>query len=123
MGKVALPRDFAITDEMRTWANRSVPEIDIDRETERFCDYWRANGKTMADWCACWRNWIRNSVERHGYRRRPSDNPRVHDRFAALIVRADLVGFRRPYPVDTPDTYETALKVHERNVVPMRRKA
>jgi hypothetical protein len=51
--------DFSITQDMRLWAEKSTPLVDIDAETEKFVDYWLANGKKMADWTACWRNWIR----------------------------------------------------------------
>lgn len=38
-----------------------------------------------------------------------------------LRARADACGFRLPYPVDSTDTYETALRDHERTVVPIKR--
>jgi uncharacterized protein YdaU (DUF1376 family) len=35
-------------------------------------------------------------------------------KWAPLLARAERAGFRKPYPVDSPDSYETALKLHER---------
>lgn len=51
--------NFAITPEMRTWAEAKVPRVDIELETEKFVDYFLACGKAMADWDATWRNWMR----------------------------------------------------------------
>jgi hypothetical protein len=59
MSKTVLPRDFMISSEMRDWATKKFPTIDVDEATEEFCDYWRGHGKMMADWVATWRNWIR----------------------------------------------------------------
>ena len=66
MGKTLLPRDFAITDEMRLWASAKVPMVDIDREHESFCDYWWAHGKKMLDWPATWRMWMRRCIAMGG---------------------------------------------------------
>lgn len=63
MGKTLIPEDFSITAEMRKWASEKVPSVDIDAQTEEFCDYWRAHGKKMADWTATWRNWMRRSPQ------------------------------------------------------------
>lgn len=63
MGKTYLPDGFAITDAMREWAKAKVPGVDIESQTERFVDYWRGNGKKMADWVATWRNWMRRAPE------------------------------------------------------------
>lgn len=61
--KTLIPVDFKITDEMRVWARAKVPQVDIEAQTEIFCDYWRAHGKKMMDWAATWRNWMRRSPE------------------------------------------------------------
>lgn len=61
--KTLIPTDFSITDEMRKWARAKVPQVDIEAQTEVFCDYWRAHGKKMLDWPATWRNWMRRAPE------------------------------------------------------------
>ena len=61
--KTLLPDPFPITPEMRAWARFKVPHVNIDNEHENFCDYWRAHGKRMCDWTACWRVWMRRSPE------------------------------------------------------------
>jgi hypothetical protein len=61
-----IPDDFAITDELVTWAANNAPRVDPQRETERFVDYWRgvAGTKgTKTDWIATWRNWLRRAQD------------------------------------------------------------
>lgn len=53
------PMDFAVTDEMRAWAAKECPAIDIDRETAVFRDYTFAASRS--DWPATWRNWMRRA--------------------------------------------------------------
>jgi hypothetical protein len=61
---VPLPEPFIVTGQMREEA-RSLGLSDevIDRETDAFCDYYQANGKTMIDWEAAWRHWMRRARE------------------------------------------------------------
>lgn len=80
-----LPEDFAVTDHMRKWATEKFPSVDLDYQTEKFRDHWRASSGPNAakrDWTAAWRTWIRNAAERsasgpsrttNGYR--PWTNP------------------------------------------------
>ena len=61
-----LPPDWNVGDEEINWALMKFPALtksEIDNETDRFRDYWIAEGKQKADWRATWRNWIRRSVE------------------------------------------------------------
>jgi hypothetical protein len=60
-----LPSPFYVTTEMRAWAVKSVPGLDVDLTTEEFCDYWRGapNGVKL-DWIATWRNWLRNAYKK-----------------------------------------------------------
>ncbi|CAE6950081.1 conserved protein of unknown function [Ectopseudomonas oleovorans] len=60
---------FLMTGEMLAWAKEKAPAVNLDRETERFCDYWTGTGKAMADWPSTWRNWMRRAqddIERRG---------------------------------------------------------
>lgn len=69
--KRALPLPFLMTGAMLAWAADSVPLVNLDRETERFIDYWTGEGKSKADWDATWRNWMRraqDNAERGGPR-------------------------------------------------------
>jgi hypothetical protein len=57
-----IPEPFRVTAEMREWARREVPLVEVDKATRTFVDYWRAkSGKdaTKVDWVATWRNWLR----------------------------------------------------------------
>ena len=38
-------------------------EVDIKYEEEQFVDYYKSNGVLKADWDACFRNWIRRSIQ------------------------------------------------------------
>lgn len=70
-----LPDDFAVTAEMVAWFREHCPHVDGKRETEKFCDYWRAkpgkDGRKL-DWVGTWRNWMRTAEERYGPRVRGS---------------------------------------------------
>jgi hypothetical protein len=54
------PCDFVLTAEMREWASKEFPDVDVELATACFKDHEFRTGKT--DWIATWRNWIRNSV-------------------------------------------------------------
>jgi hypothetical protein len=56
-----VPKDFAITAEMRSWAKEACPNVDIDRETECFRDHEFRD--PHSDWLAVWRQWMRRSPE------------------------------------------------------------
>lgn len=73
-----LPDDFAVTDDMITWAREHTPLVGA-AETATFIDHWRGNGITKADWTATWRNWMRkaqNDAERYGSRASPRAAPK-----------------------------------------------
>jgi hypothetical protein len=58
-----IPDPFVLKAEMRQWAAKEVPAIDVDRATKQFVDYWRAAAgrtATKKDWLAAWRYWLRN---------------------------------------------------------------
>lgn len=70
-----LPDSFEVTEAMRAWAKTHAPQISVDRETERFIDYWRGKAGAAgrkADWTATWRNWMRTEQERRPGATRPS---------------------------------------------------
>lgn len=69
--KTLIDPDFTITDKMRAWADKKVPRVDIDEETEKFVDYWLAHGRKMASWEATWRNWMRRAPKFDGCAYKP----------------------------------------------------
>lgn len=59
-----IPTNFTVSEEMRAWAAEKVPMVNVDEQTERFIDFWRAKSGAAAvkqDWVATWRNWMRNA--------------------------------------------------------------
>lgn len=59
--KSAIPDQFMVTAEMRTWAAKDTPAVNLKTETENFVDYWRGAGGTKLDWVATWRTWMRKT--------------------------------------------------------------
>lgn len=56
-----IPDDFRVTDSMRQWAKKRVPELAGRGETEKFIEYWTASAAKTAvkvDWPAAWRFWM-----------------------------------------------------------------
>jgi len=58
--------DFAVTDDMRDWAQRKakLAFAEIDFQTEQFVDYWKARTGQIAiklDWPATWMSWMRKA--------------------------------------------------------------
>ncbi len=73
-GKTALPQTFIVTDEMISWFKSQNYTFNIQTETDRFMDYWKANGGMKKDWVATWRNWMRNQ-EKFARNQRPQYTP------------------------------------------------
>lgn len=61
-----LPEPFLTSLDLLAWAAERVPAVNLDLETERFVNYWRAEGKTKADWDATWRNWMLRAQDSAG---------------------------------------------------------
>jgi hypothetical protein len=61
-----IPEPFIVTAEMRSWAAKEVPGLDVDRATRSFVDYWRGatRSPTKLDWLATWRNSLRREFDR-----------------------------------------------------------
>jgi hypothetical protein len=54
------PDDFPISERMRQWAATACPDVDLDRETQRFLLSARSKGREYADWLAAWQSWMVN---------------------------------------------------------------
>jgi hypothetical protein len=59
--KTALPRTFAVTEEMDEWARANCQGVDIEWATEEWLDYIRSQNIKSADWDAEWRKGMRNA--------------------------------------------------------------
>jgi len=57
--KTRLPPDWDLPTTWMLWAMKERPELDVEAVSNQFRDYWVGTGKTMANWEAVWRNWIR----------------------------------------------------------------
>lgn len=55
--------DFVITDTMRAWAKKNVPNLDLDHETKKFLARHAAKGNTFKDWSQAWRTWMLNALD------------------------------------------------------------
>lgn len=61
-----VPKDFAITAEMRQWAAEEAPLVNLDAKLGEWVDYWSgvAGAKGVkSDWLATWRNGMRKQQE------------------------------------------------------------
>jgi hypothetical protein len=71
MGKsTKISSDFKVTQEMVDWFVDAKIPVDPNKQTELFIDYYLGTGKTMKDWFAAWRNWMRKAAE---YQKTPWD--------------------------------------------------
>lgn len=67
-----IPEPFVVTGEMRSAITAECVGLDVDSQTRRFVDYWRAQpGQkgVKTDWVATWRNWMRRAYDEAGNRR------------------------------------------------------
>lgn len=56
-----LSTDFSISLEMRSWFFATTPALDLDRQTQKFINHYKAKtgrGSTSMDWVATWENWM-----------------------------------------------------------------
>jgi uncharacterized protein YdaU (DUF1376 family) len=53
------PKDFEVTDDMKTWVKSECPLVDHAEQTKVFRDYEFTAAKS--DWVGTWRNWMRKA--------------------------------------------------------------
>jgi hypothetical protein len=76
---------------MAAWARDKVPDVDVERMTDAFIDYWQDKpGKdaTKLSWVGTWRNWMRREQEKaeRARSRSPAFAPNATDqRVTALL--------------------------------------
>ena len=81
-GPHLLPSDFAPSHEMKAWASKVAPAVDMNRATVEFIDYWTRERKRKKDWPTTWRNHMKRQqdfAERNGWRP-PTTTPRITGR-------------------------------------------
>lgn len=57
-GLTGMREDWQPTQKSFDWSVTAVPSVDVEYQTQRFVNYWLANGKRMKNWDATWRNWM-----------------------------------------------------------------
>jgi hypothetical protein len=63
-----IPDDWTLTPDLAAYAESQLPNVDAAALAEAFTDYWRAAAGEKArkvDWDACWRTWVRRSLDRY----------------------------------------------------------
>jgi hypothetical protein len=66
------PDAFDFSGILKEWASREFPSLNVEAETEKFLDHYRANGKSFVNWDAAWKNWMRKAWEWNGQKPRQS---------------------------------------------------
>lgn len=63
-----LPEDWECPPDLFRWACEveGLSVEAVDREAQKFRDYWISTGRTHVNWSATWRNWIRRAREQKG---------------------------------------------------------
>lgn len=56
-----VPSEFVVTDELRAWAAKNAPTVDIDRQTALMRDF--EFRRPYTDWPAVWRRWMARAGE------------------------------------------------------------
>lgn len=87
-----IPADFAITEDMRSWAASKVPGMDIDFTTEKFIYHFQSvsgTRATMIDWVAGWKKWMLGDYKPGNARAAPT-GPTRHDENADAVHRMQL---------------------------------
>lgn len=97
LSRRSFPDGFFLTAEMRAWAAKEAPGVDLRFQTQQFADHWRGKGEKRADWVATWRTWIRNA--RQWSRSTPAAEP--------VAVVADFVA-----PPD-PNDFDAWMDEHD----------
>jgi hypothetical protein len=113
--KTPIPVDFSISESMRAWAERAVPQVNIDKEHDAFIDYWLAHGKKMSDWAATWRGWMRKAPKMGGALYSPDEIE-----IRALMREFTAEGFRRAFRHETARTYRAAFEATKTHALPQR---
>jgi hypothetical protein len=81
-----IPEGWKPSDSLTAYAERQLPNVDVQMLAEEFADYWRAAAgerARKADWVATWRTLVRRSVDRYPTKRGPANAPQKQIRIDA----------------------------------------
>ena len=69
------------------------PELDVERELEKFRDHFIATGKTYKNWTAAYRNWLRRAAEYAAQRpighQNSNGSIQTRNPFVAVAIKAN----------------------------------
>jgi hypothetical protein len=65
--KTALPDGFALDGELRAYAEKHLPQVDVAALFESFCGKARAKSWVYADWRQAWQEYCRNCAPNSGH--------------------------------------------------------
>lgn len=71
-----LPEGWMPDPELIAKMRAECPTVDLESEHRFFTDHYVGTGKTMTDWAATWRNWMRRSVKFSAERNAPRQTAR-----------------------------------------------
>lgn len=97
-GTKRCPDEFEVTADLREWASREVPGVDLRSETAAMRDHTFA--RALTDWPATWRNWMRNAQKRLPQARA---SPPA-SKYSGVI--ADMTGRHQRPPQPQPETID-----------------
>ncbi len=106
---------WLLTPELRAWAEKEVPIVNLDREVQTFTDYWLGTGKPMANWNAVFRNWIRRAPKMGGSLYNADEME-----LRALAREFVPQGFRPPFLYEPPRAYRAAFEAKRTHTLPQR---
>jgi hypothetical protein len=98
------PKDFEITDDMKTWSAKECPNVNLERQTAVFRDHEFKNARK--DWPATWRNWMRRAQDEY--------RPGASGRNGAPPVATNFAEKRYEGTPDEelPDCYKQEMQSH-----------
>lgn len=65
--KTALPEGFALDGELKAYAEKHLPQVDVALHFESFCGKARAKSWAYADWRQAWQEYCRNCAPNSGH--------------------------------------------------------
>lgn len=110
-----IPDGFSISEGVRAWAAKKMPQVNIDKEHEAFVDYWLGNGKKKANWDAVFRTWIRRAPKMGG-----ALYSNEEQEIRALMREFTAQGFRSAFRHETARTYRAAFEATKTHALPQR---
>ena len=88
--RLSPPPDFEITDSLQEWAEKNYPEVNIQKETDKFLRYEYPRPRT--NWNDAWMTWIQGNAE---YLENRDDSAKEPSRDNGLLKLGEDFGLER----------------------------